>query len=184
MRIGEIVSRSEPSQIRNTEETKMKSLGFSTQKNRLQVAASVLLVVALVIPLLAWADPASDQPYGQFDDPSSISPSEAYAALVEKYRAGELVFHAPGRQDDRSFSASATADLADAAFLAANSELMAYRRYVASRRDAVATASSARWAALGEYYTAIDAGFVAVNPEIMAYRRYDRDGCSALGQVC
>lgn len=108
----------------------MKSLSFSTQKNGLQVAALVLLVVTLVIPLLAWADHASDHPYGQFDDPSSISSGEAYAALVEKYRAGELVFHAPGSRDDRSFS-----DLADTAFLAANPEIMAYRRYARYGRD-------------------------------------------------
>ena len=79
-----------------------------TRKNavQLRVAALVLLAVVLVIPQLTWADHASDHPYSQFDDPALVSPSEGYADLVEKYKTGELVFHTPGRRDDRSFSSS------------------------------------------------------------------------------
>jgi hypothetical protein len=125
---------------------------------------------------------------GRRDDRSfSSSPSEAYAALVEKYKSGELVFHTPGRRDDRSFSASGVSEQTDAAFLAANPEIMVLRRYVAAQQGRAAAASSARWVALGEYYTGNagrDAAFLAANPEMMVHMRFVQDGCSALGQVC
>ena len=145
----------------------------------------VLFAVALVIPQLAWADHASDHPYSQFDDPSIISTSEAYSALIEKYKSGDLVFHAPGRWDDRSFSISASPEQIDAAFLAANPEIMVSRRYVAAQQEVAAAASSARWVALGEYYADSNAVFLAENPEIMASQRYvGQGGCSAIAQGC
>ena len=230
----------------------MRSVIMSTKKNRSQVwvAASVLLVAALVIPQLALADHASDHPYGQFDDPSinsssdayaalvenyetgalafnapgrrdnrsfsisssdayaalvenyksgalafnapgrrdnrsfAISTSDTYASLVEKYKTGALVFNAPGRGDDRSFTASADLGLEDAAFLAANPEVMAARRGVPAQEDAAA-ASTARWVAQGEYYAASNSDFVAANPEMKAYQRYAaQQGCAALGLGC
>jgi hypothetical protein len=86
----------------------MKSLVFPTQKNRVQVrlAALVLLLMTLAIPQFVWADHASDHPISQFEEMPSILARQAYAALVEKYESGELVYHAPGRRDDRSFSIS------------------------------------------------------------------------------
>jgi hypothetical protein len=183
----ETLFRSEPGPNQIHGGGNMKILGFSTQTNRFQVAALVLLAVALAIPPLAWADHASDHPYGQFDDPSSTSASdahkallekyetgelvfhapgrrddrsfstsasEAYEALVEKYGSGELVFHAPGRRDDRSFNALATQERMDAAFLAANPEIMSYRRFAAGPLQQR------------------DAAFLAANPEIMSFRRY------------
>ena len=151
----------------------MRSFVYPTRKNRGHVAALVLLALALVIPQLAWADHASDHPYSQFDDPSiissasvahdalvekykedrsfSASPSVAYDALVEKYKSGALVYNAPGRRDDRSFSIPPSAswtiraeanpgmDVAQwytpaRASLAVNPELMAVRRYAASQQ--------------------------------------------------
>ena len=86
----------------------MKSLFLPTQRNRVQVrvAALMLLLVALVIPQLVWADHASDHPISQFEEMPSILATQAYAALIEKYKTGELEYHAPGRRDDRSFSFS------------------------------------------------------------------------------
>ena len=84
----------------------MKSFVFPTQKNKVRVAALALLLVTLVIPQLVWADHASDHPISQFEEMPSILAAEAYAALVEKYASGELVYHAPGRRDDRSSSTS------------------------------------------------------------------------------
>jgi hypothetical protein len=218
----------------------MRSLVYPTRKNRVQAAALVLFVVALVIPQLAWADHASDHPYSQFDDPSLVSTSEGYAALAEKYKTGELVYNAPGRRDDRSFSISpskayyalvekyktgelvynapgrrdgrsfATSDNlgpTDAAFLAANPEIMAFRRYGALQQGVTAAASSARWVALGNYYmekseraaaadsarwvalgsvyTSGNAAFLSENPEIMAFRRFvGQQDCSAPGLQC
>jgi hypothetical protein len=240
---------------------------------RLRVAALVLLVVALVIPQLTWADHASDHPDSQVGNLSSISssaayaalvgkyktgdlvfntpgrrddrsfgispsgaygalvekygtgdlvfntpgrrddrsfgisPSGAYGALVEKYGTGELVYHAPGRRDDRLFTAPVNPEQIDAAFLAANPETMVSRRYAASRQAVAEAANSARWVALGEYYTSMgttflaanpeimvyrryvasgqtDAALLAANPEVMTYRRFVLDGCSEAGQVC
>ena len=207
---------------------------------RLRVAALVLLVVALVIPQLTWADHASDHPDSQVGNLSSISssaayaalvgkyktgdlvfntpgrrddrsfgisPSGAYGALVEKYGTGELVYHAPGRRDDRLYTASVNPEQIDAAFLAANPETMVSRRYAASRQAVAEAANSARWVALGEYYTSMgttflaanpeimvyrryvasgqtDAALLAANPEVMTYRRFVLDGCSEAGQVC
>ena len=70
----------------------MKSFVVPTQKNssQVRVAALMLLLVALVIPQLAWADHASDHPISQFEEMPSILARQAYAALVEKYQAGEL----------------------------------------------------------------------------------------------
>ena len=147
----------------------MRSFVYPTRKNRVQVAALVLFVVALVIPQLAWADHASDHPYSQFDDPALVSAGDVYATLVEKYKSGELVYNAPGRRDDRSFSIPPSAswtiraeanpgmDVAQwytpaRASLAVNPELMAFRRYAASQQAEAAAASSARWVALGNYY--------------------------------
>jgi hypothetical protein len=200
----------------------------------------VLLVVALVIPQLTWADHASDHPDSQVGNLSSISssaayaalvgkyktgdlvfntpgrrdnrsfgisPSGAYGALVEKYGTGELVYHAPGRRDDRLFTAPVNPEQIDAAFLAANPETMVSRRYAASRQAVAEAANSARWVALGEYYTSMgttflaanpeimvyrryvasgqtDAALLAANPEVMTYRRFVLDGCSEAGQVC
>jgi hypothetical protein len=160
----------------------------------------VLLAVALVIPQLAWADHASDHPYSQFDDPSINSPSVAYDALVEKYKAGELVFHAPGRRDDRSFSTSPSEAYAglvekyksgelvfhapgrrdDRSFSTSLSEAdsadsdrwVAQGKYYLEKSERAAAADSARWAALGASYTSGNAGFLAENPEIMVSRRY------------
>jgi hypothetical protein len=144
-----------------------------TRKNAVQrrVAALVLFAIALMIPQLTWADHASDHPYGQFDDPALISLSEGSAALVEKYESGELVFHTPGRPDDRSFRTSADSVQIDAAFLAANPEIMVLRRLVASQQGIAAAADSARWVALGEYYADGGATFLTANPEIMVLRR-------------
>ena len=149
-----------------------------------RVAALVLLAVALMIPQLTWADHASDHPYSQFDDQALISLSEGSAALVEKYKSGELVFHTPGRPDDRSFSASADSVQIDAAFLAANPETMVLRRLVASQQGIAAAASLARWVALGEYYADRGATFLTANPEVRTYRRFVQDGCSEASQVC
>lgn len=162
----------------------MRSLVTPLKKNRVLARAAVLslLVVALVIPQLTWADHASDHPYGQFDDPSNSSPGEAYAALVEKYEAGDLVFHTPGRRDDRSFS---SAPSARSATLAANPEIAVYQRYAAARLEVAAAASSARWVALGEYYADGGAAFLAANPEIAMHRRYvAQQDCSDLGLQC
>ncbi len=48
----------------------MKSLVVPTKKNgaKVQVAAMVLLLVALVIPQLVLADHASDHPISQFEE--------------------------------------------------------------------------------------------------------------------
>ena len=92
----------------------MKNLIVPTQKNGVQVrvVALVLLLVTLVIPQLVWADHASDHSISQFDEMPSILAKQAYAALVEKYQTGELVYHAPGRRDDRSFSISPSEEYA------------------------------------------------------------------------
>ena len=197
----------------------MRSFVIPAQKNRALVwaAALVLLAVSLVIPQLTWADHASDHPTSQFDDPDIISPSEAYAALVEKYKTGELVYHAPGRRDDRSFAPSpneayaalvekyktgelvyhapgrrddrsfapaVNSGLTDEAFLAANPEVLAYWRSVSAQQEG-AEASSARWVALGSYYTARNAAFLADNPEADAYLRYvAQQGCSEVVLEC
>jgi hypothetical protein len=80
----------------------MPSFVVPMQKKWVWVSvAALLLLVASVLPQLTWADHAADHP-------SSISASEAYAALVEKYKTGELVYHAPGRRGDGSFSISAS----------------------------------------------------------------------------
>jgi hypothetical protein len=161
------------------------------------VAALVLLVMALVIPQFTWADHASDHPDSQFDNLASISPSEAYVALVENYAMGNLVYNAPGRRGDSPSTAFAgpaqigvtfvsanpeimtvqryaagVAQETGADLLATNPEIAAYRRYAVSRQDVAAAASSARWVALGAYYTARGAAFQATNPEIAAYRRF------------
>lgn len=164
----------------------MKGLVIPLQKNRVQVwlAASVLLVVALVLPQLAWADHASDHPYSQADDPISNAPNAAYAALVEKYKSGELVYHAPGRRDDRSFGPSANLALADATDLAASPEALTSRRSLSAIEEGV-EASSARWVALGAYYTGRDAVFLAENPEVGTLGRYlAQQGCSVLELQC
>ena len=86
----------------------MKSSVVSTQKNSFQVrvAALVLLLLALVIPQLVWADHASDHSVSQFEEMPAILARQAYVALVEKYESEELVYHEPGRRDDRTFSTS------------------------------------------------------------------------------
>jgi len=198
----------------------MSSLFVPTQKNwvRGSVAAVVLLVVALVLPQLTWADHTPDHADSQFANlssispsaaytalvekystgelvyhapgsrdalSSSISPSGAYAALVEKYKTGELIYHAPGRRDDRSFPASVNPAQTDAAFLAANPEAMAYWRYVSAQQEVAAAASSARWVALGAYYTDRAAAFLAANPEIRAFRYNGaQQDCSEPGLQC
>jgi hypothetical protein len=159
----------------------------------------VLLAVALVIPQLTWADHASDHPYSQFDDPALVSPSEGYAALVEKYMTRELVYHAPGRRDDNpssmspseAYAADSARWVAQGTYYMEKSERAAAAdsaRWVAQgnyyKSERAAAADSARWAALGSHYTASNAVFLAENPEVMTYRRSVQDGCSELGQVC
>jgi hypothetical protein len=173
----------------------MKSLAISTQKNSVwvRVAALALIVVTILVPQLTWADHASDHPDRQVavaknhnpgrDLGGVYSPSgEAYAALVAKYKAGELVFQAPGRGDDGSASVSANPELiiarryyptnlarsTDVAFLAANPEVMISRRgYAASLVQAA------------------DAAFLAANPEVMTSRRYaSSGGCYIIGLAC
>ena len=72
----------------------------------------------------------------------------------------------------------------DAAFLAANPEIMVLRRLVASQQGIAAAASLARWVALGEYYADGGATFLTANPEVRTYRRFAQDGCSEASLVC
>jgi hypothetical protein len=198
-------------EIKLAKEVGMRISVDITRKNtvQLRVAALVLLAVALVIPQLSWADHASDHPYSQFDDPAPVSPSYGYAALVEKYKTGELVFHTPGRRDDRSFSSSPSEAYAalvekyktgelvfnapgrrdDRSFSASadSARWVAQGKYYMEESERAESAAAARWVALGEYYTddtGRDAAFLAANPEIMVYMRFVQDGCSEPGQVC
>ena len=137
----------------------MSSYFVSTQRNWLwvSVAALVLLVVALVLPQLAWADHASDH----VDDQASISPSASMSSvlsldLLRHYNAGELVSTATGRGDDRSPTASMSSAQTDAAFLSANPEAVVFQRFVSAQQEVAAGASSARWVALGAYHAISD----------------------------
>jgi hypothetical protein len=180
----------------------MKSLVISNQKSRLQlqVAASLLLQAALVAPQMARADHASDHP-----ERESVSAGEAntapYLALLEKYETGELVYHAPGRRDDRAFG-----DLTSQAYaaLVAKFESGELVFHAPGRRDdrvfnmaagaAAVDVDSARWAALGDSYAgrsqaaadASSARYQALaewygekdlaNPELFAARGYYQGG--------
>jgi hypothetical protein len=198
------------------------------------VAALVLLAVTLLIPQLTWADHASDHPYSQFDDPSIVSSaSVAHDALVEKYKedrsfsasADSARWASQGKYYMEESERAAVADSArwvalgeyhtndtgrNAAFLAANPEVMASQRYATAQQEPAVVASSARWVALGKYYMEkaeraaaadsarwaaqgsryaakdqTDAAFLAANPEIMTYQRYaGQQNCSDLGLQC
>ena len=187
----------------------MRSFVYPTRKNRVQVAALVLFVVALVLPQLAWADHASDH----VDDQASISPSASMSSvlsldLLRHYNAGELVSTATGRGDDRSPTASMSSAQTDAAFLSANPEAVVFQRFVSSQQEVAAGASSARWVALGAYhaisdevaaaassarwvalgaYYALDSddAFLAANPEIRAFRyNLAQQDCSESAPQC
>ena len=128
------------------------------RKGRMRISAAVLvlLMVALVLPQLTWADSASDHTVGQFDNLSSISPSEAQAVLLEKYRTGELLYHALGDQQDRSSTTSINPGLTDPALLAAYPEVVTYRRNVE---------------AYLRYFAQQDCSELATQSEVSAYRR-------------
>jgi hypothetical protein len=136
----------------------MNSLVMSKQKSRLyvQVAASLLLLAALVAPQLAWADHASDHP-----ERESVLAGEAnvapYVALVEKYQSGELVYHAPGRRDAQVFSVSASQAYAALVEKFKNGELVFH---APGRRDDRAFSVSA------------GSALIAANPELIAARGY------------
>ena len=76
------------------------------QKNRIQVAFALVLLVALLIPQLSWAaELPADAPRsctgsgcGSTADPARWEAAcSHYADLIELYRTGQLEFHAPGR---------------------------------------------------------------------------------------
>jgi len=148
---------------------------------RVSVAVLVLLLVALVLPQLTWADSASDHPDGQFDNLSSISPSVAHAALLEKYTTGELVYHAPGSRQDRSSTALMNPGLTDPALLAAYPEVVTYRRNVNAYLHYFAQKDCSELATQSEVTTyrrsasmnpgLTDPALLAAYPEVLTYRR-------------
>jgi hypothetical protein len=149
-------------------ETEMRMFVDLTPKNAVQVrvAALVLLAIALMIPQLTWADHASDHPYGQFDDSALISLSEGSAALVEKYKSGELVFHTPGRPDDRAFSISPGEAYTALVETYREGELV---YHAPGRRDDSLLTTSVN-------SEQVDAAFLAANPETIVSRRHAASG--------
>ena len=172
----------------------MRSFVAQTRKNQfwVLVAALVLLVVALVIPQLAWADHASDHPDDQFDTQSS---SARWVALGEYYTDMGATFLAANpevmayqcyasAQQGAAAAGSISPRLTNPTQLAAYPEVLAYQRSMAAQKAGV-TASSARWAALGEYYSDMGATFFAANPEISAHRQYvGQQVCFESGSQC
>ena len=151
----------------------MTHIIVTAQKDRIRIslAALVLLAVSIVVTPPAWAGFTSEQPVGESDAPSAISPSAAYAALLHTFRTGEELLQSPGSQDARSYTASANLVQTDAAYLAANPQL-AYRRPFSTQRGLGAATRSARLVALGAYYRQQATTFLDANPEIGVYQRY------------
>jgi len=137
----------------------MKSFVDSIPKNAVQVRAAILVVlaVALVIPQLAWAGHTSDR------SPSSFSGDDDYdpaAGTIPDLSRASSSFSGDDDYDPAAgaiLESAGAAQRTDAAFLAANPEIVA---------------SSAGWVALGEYYTTTGRTFLATNPEIAAYQRH------------
>jgi hypothetical protein len=95
------------------EEVDMKSSSVPwIKENRLQwlvVALALVLLIAFIVPQVAWADHASAHPQTQaevlaeadvalgIESIDSISSMAFYRALLERYLTGTLEFNAPGR---------------------------------------------------------------------------------------
>lgn len=160
----------------------MTSFHALTQ-NRMRVGLVALVVVAaLVLPQLAWADHGSDHPYGQFDDPAVNSASDHYAALLEKYESGELVYHAPGRRDDTSFGSSASDT-----FSADSARWTAQGQFYQEGFARAAAADSARWAALGQHHQHAFARAVSADTARWAAQGAffaTQEGCSVSDAEC
>jgi hypothetical protein len=85
----------------------MKGFSMSqTRKNRIMVVLALVLVAALLIPQFTWAaDNAVAVPFTctGLGYAGSVSPTgheatcSRYFDLLERYQAGQLEYHAPGR---------------------------------------------------------------------------------------
>jgi hypothetical protein len=85
----------------------MKGFSMSqTRKNRIMVVLALVLAAGLLIPQFSWA--AEDAPAASFTctglgyaGTMGLTGHEAacnhYLDLLELYRTGQLVYHAPGR---------------------------------------------------------------------------------------
>lgn len=78
----------------------MKAIIASNTQNRsqwLMVALAMVLLVALMIPGLAWADHSSDDADNQFGAAAELSAEDFHQQLIQQFIDGNLVRIAPGR---------------------------------------------------------------------------------------
>jgi len=170
----------------------MTSPLFSSSRNRAwtSVAGAVLLVVALLLPQIAWADHGPDYtntPVRTLDSSSSAASYQsglvssgllaAYPEILV-FRHDVMAFLSYSPQQD--CSASMNPGLTDPALLAAYPEIMTYRRNVAAYLDYVAGLDCQELAARPEAVSSrpsallkpglTDPALLAAYPEVLAYR--------------
>jgi hypothetical protein len=125
-----------------TRRYKMKSLYVSTQKNGVQVRVAALVLVLVALML----------------------PQFAWADHASDHPDGQF-------NSQSSFSAIGASELMDAAFLAANPEVAAFRRYAAAQQRA-ALAANPELAIYRRYAASQQGTALSANPELAVYRRY------------